>query len=201
MAPLVAALLLAAGPGVPVASGSPLDVTGVPVTGAAGLVRRQLASGSGVVLVLDAAEIGISPWPGTLPPARLEGLSLRALTHLHPEGPSYRIELGPEGSAPRWVIGSRVRPPTGTIDGWSLGRPVTREDGDPRVPVLRAGREVALLRTGESTLLRSTKGSWCLRILALAMPGPSEPGISDGPRESRVDFLVQRLRRTADRCG
>jgi hypothetical protein len=198
MVPLVAALLLLADPGGPAPAGRAIEIDGVPILGAAGRVNRQLGSGSEVVLVLDGAEIRISPWPEPGVRPALVGMSLVATVGVHPEGPSCRIELGPEKAPVRWIIGSLVRPPARLVAGASLGRPVIGRSGDPEVPILQHGGEVAHLRAGGATVLRDSKGRWCLRILALApAQGSSLP---DDFGEPRVDFFARRLLAKTERC-
>jgi hypothetical protein len=200
MVPLVAALLLLADPGGPAPAARAIEIDGVPILGAAGRVNRQLGSGSEVVLVLDGAEIRISPWPEPGVRPALGGMSLVATVDIHPEGPSCRIELGPEKAPVRWIIGSLVRPPARLVAGASLGRPVIGRSGDPEAPILQHGGEVAHLRAGEATVLRDPKERWCLRILAVAVAPAQGSNLPDDFREPRVDFFARRLRAKTDRC-
>jgi hypothetical protein len=200
MVPLVAALLLLADPGGPALAGRAIEIDGVPILGATGRVIRQLGSGSEVVLALDGAEIRISPWPEPGVRPALVGMSLAATVDIHPEGPSCRIELGPEKAPVRWIIGSLVRPPARLVAGASLGRPVIGRSGDPEVPILQHGAEVAHLRAGGATVLRDPKGSWCLRILAVSVAPAQGSSLPDDLREPRVDFFARRLRGKTERC-
>ncbi len=199
-AALLAALLIAdaAGPG---PGGGPLETTGVPVSGATGTVRRQVTAGKEVTLVLDSAEIRIARWPDPAGPPELEGMSLTATVRLHPEGPSRRIEIGPEEGPARWVLGTNFRPGALLVAGASLGTPAADPAGAPRLPILQRGKEIARLPAGGAMVLRDGKVRWCLRIVAVSLPRPPRTGIANDFQEPRVDVFARRLPGKSERCA
>ena len=198
-AALLAALLVADAAG-PAPGGSPLGMTGVPISGATGTVRSQITSGNEVTLVLDAAEIRIARWPDPACPPDLEGMSLAATVRVHPEGPSRRIEIGPESGPARWVLGTNFRPGARLVGGAFLGTPATDPAGAHRLPILQGGEEIARLPAGGATVLHDGKVRWCLRIVAVSLPRPPRSGIANEFLEPRVDIYAKRLTGKSARC-
>jgi len=199
---LLAGLLLVADAGgaAPV-GGHPIGITGVPDAGLSGLVTRQSTSGREVVLFVEGGEVGIARWPDPKGPPAHERSWLVGTSRVHPEGPSTRLELGPEKGDAIWVLGTNFRTQNALVAGATLGRAVAKKGAAPRVPILQGEKEVARLRPGETTVLRDDKGRWCLGIASIRMPPPPSPGIASEFNAPRVDFYARRLQGKAKSCS
>jgi hypothetical protein len=204
---LLATLVLGAAgapPPPPATAGGGVAVTGVGSAGVSGTVRTQSASGGGVVLGVNGAEVRVTPWPEPGKPPRLVGLSLVATVDRRPEGPEYRVELGPEKGPVRWVIGSGTYGRSNLASRFSLGAPAVETPDEPRVPVLDQDRILTRLGAGAATVLADGKARWCLRIVSVTIPKPRPgggPEIADAPTQSRVDFVLRRLQGKKEGCS
>jgi hypothetical protein len=198
---LAGLLLVADAGGAAPAGGHPIGITGVPDSGVSGVVTRQSTSGKEVVLAVGGGEVRVARWPDPKVPPALERTWLVASSRVHPEGPSTRLELGPEKGDALWVLGTNTRTGNALVPGATLGRAEARKGAAPRVPVLQGEKEVARLRPGETTVLRDDKGRWCLGIASIRMPPPPSPGIASEFNAPRVDFYARRLQGKAKSCG
>lgn len=188
---------------VPGPGGGRVVLGGVPITGIAGTIRSQKVDGATLALGLDGGEVRISPWPGGEGAPRLVGQWLAAKVSPDPGGPSRRLELGPVGGPPRWVVGTSLREGAPVVGHDRLGRARARDGGGAEVPVLEDGAVVARLAPGGAAVLRDGKTRWCIRVLSIGMP-PSRPTRgpeqADGQEEPRVDLLAIRMRSAKEPC-
>jgi hypothetical protein len=201
--PLALALLLASVPGPAGGGAAPVAVavSGVPMSGVEGTVKRQRAEGGVVVLSLDRAEIRVAPWPGPGRAPQLVGHTLQAAVTLHPEGPMTRLELRPQGQAVGLVIVVRARAGTPVAGGVELGIPAADQDGASAVPLLVDGKMVSRPRAGVTTRVRTSDGTWCVALGAIDLPPPAPLGLSDDRREAWVDVAARRLSEPDDCCA
>jgi hypothetical protein len=163
-------------------------------------VRRHQWEGNEAVLQVGSGTLRVSPWPTELERGPLKGLTARASSLMHPEGPSLRLELASAPQArPHLVLGSRARIGLELLPGWRVepaGQDATelRLAGPKSTRVVLAPHQAAVLRQGAET--------WCVRLVAIHAPTATEPGLARESTEPRFDWVATRVtRQLASTCA